>query len=105
MTGGYILGYLPSGIFIWEANDMNIKKNEIVVLNGVTLGEKLKLTRIAMHLRQLDVASHAHCNLKDVQNCEKDRFSIVYKSKVRAILGVLGIEVPPEFEQEGGDDG
>jgi hypothetical protein len=83
---------------------MNIKKDEIVVLNGVTLGEKLKLTRIAMHLRQLDVASQAHCNLKDVQNCEKDRFVIVYKSKVRAILAVLNIEVPPEFKPEGSGD-
>ena len=80
-----------------KAGGMNIPKDEIVVLHGVTMGEKLKLTRIALHMRQLDLASAAKCNLKDVQNIEKDRFVLVYKSKIRAILTVLNIEIPEEF--------
>jgi transcriptional regulator with XRE-family HTH domain len=89
-----------------KAGDMHTKKDEIVVINGVTLGEKIKLTRIAMHLRQLDLASQARCNLKDIQNCERDRFILVYKSKIRAILGILSIEVPPEYlpDDDTGDE-
>jgi len=60
-------------------------------MNGLTLGQKVKLARTALQLRQIDLASKASVSLNDIGNLEKDRFLIVRPFKIKAILGVLNL--------------
>ena len=43
-------------------------------LEGLSEGEVLKLRRMAKGLRQVDVASLAHCEQSNIINVEKDRW-------------------------------
>ncbi len=45
--------------------------NDILVLGGLTIGQKVKLTRIAKGLRQIDVASAARVDCIDITRLEK----------------------------------
>jgi transcriptional regulator with XRE-family HTH domain len=76
---------------------MNVKKDEVILVSSISLGMKAKIARISQGWRQVDLASAARVNIRDISNLEADRWNIVYKSKVRRMLTALGIEVPPEF--------
>lgn len=71
---------------------MSEEKDEMIMVNHITLGEKVKLSRVALHLRQVDLASKAGCCMRDISNIEHDRILIVRISTVKKILDVLGIE-------------
>lgn len=64
-------------------------KSEIVLFTGVTLGERVRLTRIHLKLRQLDVASQAGVTTQEVIRLEKDSF--VLPTRQKRILEVLGL--------------
>lgn len=56
----------------------------------VSLGQKVKLARIAARLRQVDIASRANCTVADVAYLEHDRF--IRPSVRDRILAALGFE-------------
>jgi transcriptional regulator with XRE-family HTH domain len=64
-------------------------KKEMLILDGVTLGQKIRLTRLARGLRQLDLASLARVNPFEVSAVEHDR--IVRPSRRKRILQVLDL--------------
>ena len=72
----------------------NEEATKIVGYSGLTPGEVIKLTRIALKLRQLDVASRAGVAVGEVINLEKDR--PVRPEIKEAILQVL--ELDPDDE-------
>lgn len=63
--------------------------NDILVLDGLTLGQKVKLTRLSKGLRQIDVASQATVQPIDICRLEKDRH--VRPTHLKRILAVLGM--------------
>ena len=67
--------------------------NDILVLTGVTEGQKAKLTRLAKGLRQIDLASLARVNPIDITRLEKDRYVLpVRRKRILATLGILAEE-------------
>lgn len=73
---------------------------EMFVTNCGTLGEKARLARLALHLRQIDVASKTGVNTSDVINLEKGRMRILPQYKIDAILKLLGIGDDSESKAE-----
>jgi transcriptional regulator with XRE-family HTH domain len=71
---------------------MSEERDEMILVNGISLGEKVKLSRVALHWRQIDLASKAGCCVRDIANVEHDRILIVRVSTVKRILETLGIE-------------
>jgi hypothetical protein len=69
-------------------------KTEIFVAEGLSEGDKIRFTRLSKHLRQIDVASQAHCQPFEVTALEKGRH--IRKSRKYAILKVLGLLTPEE---------
>jgi len=65
----------------------------VIVLDGLTLGKRVRLARIAEGWRQIDVASRAMVSPGDVSNVEQDR--PVHPWKLRRILEALGLERRP----------
>lgn len=63
----------------------------IVVVNCQTLAEKVRLTRLAKHLRQIDLACQAEVSMSDVINLEKNRMHIIAPRKLEAILRCLDL--------------
>lgn len=63
--------------------------DEIVIFTGLTWGERVRLTRLQLKLRQLDVASKAGVTIQEVIRLEKDSF--VLPTRRRQILAVLGL--------------
>lgn len=45
-----------------------------IYLEGLTQGQVVKFHRLARNMRQIDLASSAHCEVSDVINLEKDRW-------------------------------
>lgn len=72
---------------------------EMFIANCPTIGEKARLARLAMHLRQIDVASRTGVNTSDVINLEKGRIHIIPQYKIDAILNLLGISDESEVSQ------
>ena len=68
-------------------------KKEMLILDNVTLGQKVRLTRLARGMRQLDLASAAKVNPFEVSGLEHDR--IIRPSRKKRILAVLDL-LPPE---------
>ena len=66
-----------------------MNNNEILVLTGISEGQKARLTRLSKDLRQIDVASMAKVNTIDVTRLEKDRY--VLPTRRKRILAVLGL--------------
>ena len=69
------------------------KKNltdNILVLDGLSAGQKAKLTRLAKGLRQIDLASQANVQPIDITRLEKDRY--VLPTRRKRILAVLGMD-------------
>jgi len=77
------------------------EKTELLVINNLSIGQKVRLARIGKSFRQIDLASKAGVNISDIANVEKDRIAIVPKFKYHAILNVLGIL--DGIAEEGGD--
>lgn len=67
-----------------------MERNEVLIFTGLTFGERVRLTRLQLKLRQLDVASKAGVNTQEVIRLEKD--SYVLPTHRKQILAVLGIE-------------
>jgi len=63
--------------------------NDIFILTGISEGQKVRLTRLAKGLRQIDVASVAKVNTIDVTRLEKNRY--VLPTRHKRILAVLGL--------------
>ena len=62
---------------------------DILILTGVSEGQKVRLTRLSKELRQIDVASMAKVNTIDVTRLEKDRY--VLPTRRKRILAVLDL--------------
>ena len=43
-------------------------------LQGLTEGQVIRLRRVALGLRQIDLASQAHCEVIHITSAEKDRW-------------------------------
>ena len=65
-------------------------KDNILILDGLSVGQKVKLTRLAKGLRQIDVASQANVQPIDITRLEKDRY--VLPTRRKRILAVLGMD-------------
>ena len=64
-----------------------------MVLDNVSLGQRVRLARITRGMRQLDLASVTGLNPGDVVNIEHDRS--VHYWKLRRVLDTLEISVKP----------
>ncbi len=64
--------------------------NEILILSGINEGQKVKLTRLAKGLRQIDLASIAKVNPIDITRLEKGRY--VLPTRRKRILEALGMD-------------
>ena len=65
----------------------------VIVLDDLTTGRRIRLARVALGLRQVDIAARAGVSPVDISNIELDR--PIKRWKVKAILTVLGLEAPP----------
>jgi transcriptional regulator with XRE-family HTH domain len=64
--------------------------DEILILTGINEGQKVRLTRLAKGLRQIDLASVAKVNPIDVTRLEKGRY--VLPTRRKRILTALGMD-------------
>ena len=90
----FSLGCTEKGSFFYvflACNNEVMKGTEYLIMNGLTIGKKVKLARVGLGLRQLDVASQANVNTSDVINLEYDRLALIRPFKIEAILQVLGL--------------
>jgi len=72
-----------------DAMETKEKSNDILVLTGIAEGMKIRLTRLSLGLRNIDVACKANVQPIDVTRLELERY--VRPSKKKRILAVLGI--------------
>jgi len=63
---------------------------DVFVATGLTEGEKARLTRLTLGLRQVDLASKAKVNVGDITALEKNRY--LPKKRKHRILEVLGLD-------------
>lgn len=63
--------------------------NDVLILSGISGGQKIRLTRLARGLRQIDVASQANVQPIDITRLEKNRY--VLPTRRKRILEVLGL--------------
>jgi transcriptional regulator with XRE-family HTH domain len=63
--------------------------NGVLVLSGISQGQKARLTRLAKQLRQIDLASKANVQPIDITRLEHDRY--VLPTRRKRILRVLGL--------------
>lgn len=62
----------------------------ICIFTDVSLGQQVRLTRLAQGLRQIDLASKAGVTVQEVIRLEKDSFVLLTQRKrILAILGLL----------------
>ncbi len=73
-----------------------MSNNDILILTGISEGQKVCLTRLSRGLRQIDVASMAIVNTIDVTRLEKDRYLLPTRRK--RILAVLGLDDDDESD-------
>lgn len=73
-----------------------MSNNDILILTGISEGQKVCLTRLSRGLRQIDVASMANVNTIDVTRLEKDRYLLPTRRK--RILAVLGLDDDDESD-------
>ena len=67
-----------------------MENTDILVLTNVSEGQKIRLTRLAKGLRQIDVASKANVQSIDITRLEKGRY--VLPTRRQRILNVLGMD-------------
>ena len=70
-------------------SNVDMETVNVIVLDDLTLGRRVRLARIAKGLRQLDVASITGLNPGDVCNVELDR--PVHRWKLKRILDTLAL--------------
>jgi hypothetical protein len=75
-----------------------VMSDDILVLDGLTAGQKARFTRLAKGLRQIDVASQANVQPIDITRLERGRY--VLPTRRKRILAVLGLLE----DTEGGQD-
>ena len=63
--------------------------DEMFLVTGISEGEKVRLMRLAKHLRQIDIASQASVNLVEVIRLEKNGYVRPHRKK--RILDILGL--------------
>ena len=63
---------------------------DVIILEDLTLGRRVRLARVAKGLRQLDLASITGLNPSDITNIELDRS--VYPWKMNRVLKALELE-------------
>jgi len=73
-----------------------MSNNDILILTGISEGQKVRLTRLSRGLRQIDVASMANVNTIDVTRLKKDRYLLPTRRK--RILAVLGLDDDDESD-------
>lgn len=66
-----------------------LSMSDVFILTNVSEGMKVKLTRIAKGLRQIDVAAAARVDTIDITRLEKERY--VLPTRRKRILAVLGL--------------
>ena len=67
-----------------------MSNDDILVLTGISEGQKVRLIRMVKGLRQIDVASLANVNTIDVTRLEKDRYLLpIRRKRILAVLGLL----------------
>lgn len=66
---------------------------DVIILEDLTLGRRVRLARVAKGLRQLDLASITGLNPSDITNIELDR--LVYLWKLNRVLKALELERHP----------
>lgn len=66
---------------------------DVIILEDLTLGRRVRLARVAKGLRQLDLASITGLNPSDITNIELDR--LVYLWKLNRVLKALELERYP----------
>lgn len=62
----------------------------ILILDGLSEGQRAKLARLAKKLRQIDVASQANVQPIDITRLEHDRY--VLPTRRKRIMAVLGMD-------------
>lgn len=67
-----------------------MKNGKVCIFTDLTPGEQVRLTRIALGLRQIDVASQAGVTVIEVIRLEKDGY--VLPTRRMQILTVLGLD-------------
>ena len=74
---------------MWQY-DSEMEDTDILVLTNVSVGQKLRLTRLAKGLRQIDVASKANVQPIDITRLEKGRYVLpARRARILAVLGLL----------------
>lgn len=63
---------------------------DVLVIQNLTLGQRIRLVRIANGLRQIDLASMTGLNSGDICNAELDRS--IHRWKLDRILEALELE-------------
>jgi transcriptional regulator with XRE-family HTH domain len=63
---------------------------DILILYGLSEGQRARLTRMAQGLRQIDVASKANVQSIDITRLEHDRY--VLPTRRKRILAVLSMD-------------
>ncbi len=66
---------------------------DVIILEDLTLGRRVRLARVAKGLRQLDLASITGLNPSDITHIELDRS--VYPWKLYRVLKALELERHP----------
>ena len=84
--------------FLWSiVLSMNIGNGmavvDYIVLDNISLGQRVRLARIARGWRQLELVSASRLNPADIVNVEHDR--VLPYWKVRRVLDVLEISAKP----------
>ena len=71
---------------IWDYENMT---SSILILEGLTEGQRIKFIRLSKKFRQIDLASQADVNPIDIIRLEHDRF--VRPTRKERILKTLGL--------------
>ena len=73
---------------VWYVSAM---ASDVLVLTGITEGQRVRLTRLSKGLRQIDLASMAKVNPIDITRLENDRY--VLPTRRKRILSALELTV------------
>ena len=93
MTGGFPF-YVQKIVIcrhasVWHYGSEMESNKDILVLTEVSEGLKIRLTRLAKGLRQIDVASKANVQPIDITRLEKGRYVLpTHRKRILVILGM-----------------
>ena len=64
--------------------------NEILILEGLTEGQRVRFIRLSKKLRQIDLSSQANVNPIDITRLEHDRYVLpTHRKRILAVLGMF----------------